>query len=61
MFCKNGNHSLVEILRKPLPFETDEVAKWCPNCGAIVVDIESDHRVYPGQKLKMQFVGEAKP
>ena len=31
----------------------DIVVRWCPDCGAIVVDAESDSRVYAGHRMKM--------
>lgn len=32
-----------------------EVVKWCPDCGAIVIDGETDGRVNAGAVLKMMF------
>lgn len=51
--CNNGDHELVEILRSG-GYETDEVARWCRNCGAVVVDLEVDNRLWkPGGSVKM--------
>lgn len=32
-----------------------EVVRWCKDCGAVVVDIDSDGRVFAGRLLPMQF------
>jgi hypothetical protein len=29
--------------------------RWCPECGAIVIDIDSDNRTFPGRIMKMKF------
>ena len=50
--CKEGLHPLKEISRTSDGF-TDKVIRWCPNCGAIVVDMECDGRVYAGRYQKM--------
>jgi hypothetical protein len=49
--CNSGDHELVEILRSP-GMDTDEVARWCRVCGAVVVDYEYDGRL-AGTSLKM--------
>lgn len=57
-FNEKNEHigSLIEIAR----FDGDDpisesVVRWCPQCGAVVVDIECDGRIYPGRVRKMQF------
>lgn len=50
--CKEGLHPLKEISRNSDGF-VDRVTRWCPNCGAIVIDMEYDGRVYPGHYKKM--------
>ena len=59
MKCFEGNrHSgpLRDIAHIPtgMPGE-EEIIRWCPNCGAIVVDTECDGRLRPGEMLPMQF------
>lgn len=34
---------------------SEEVVRWCPICGAIVVDTDYDGRTNPGQVMKMRF------
>ena len=50
--CKEGLHGLKEISRISDGF-VDKVIRWCPDCGAIVVDMECDGRVYAGRYNKM--------
>jgi len=58
--CNQGNHDLVEILRSS-GYETDEVVRWCRVCGAVVVDLEVDNRLWkPGGGLKMMAPQVAK-
>lgn len=52
--CKYGKHPLKEIARTSDGF-ADKVIRWCPVCGAIVIDMETDGRVYPGRYTKMQL------
>ena len=52
--CKEGKHPLKEISRSSDGF-TDKVIRWCPVCGALVIDMENDGRVYPGHYKKMQL------
>lgn len=49
--CKGGDHELIELLRSP-GMDTDEVARWCRVCGAVVVDREYDGRL-AGRSVKM--------
>jgi len=54
-FCKNGNHNLTVIhsyYNDPL---SENVIRWCKNCGAIVVDVDYDGRTNPGYVMKMKF------
>ena len=57
--CKEGLHQLVEVYRADNGFE-DEVVRWCPSCGAIVVDVDVDNRVYAGCVMKMRLPKLAK-
>ena len=58
--CKEGLHPLKEILRTDYDGLADKVVRWCPNCGAIVVDLDCDNRVYPGRVMKMKLPELAK-
>lgn len=56
--CFAGNMHvgrLTEVYRVSLNDQEDEVVKWCPVCGAVVVDLEVDGRAYPGRIGKMRF------
>lgn len=52
--CKEGLHPLIEIYRHHNGFEY-EVVRWCPVCGAIVVDVDLDSRTYAGRCMEMKF------
>lgn len=58
--CRNGSHTLVEILRAP-DGDADKVARWCAFCGAVVVDLEFDNRVRVGGVSRMRFPEVIKP
>lgn len=58
--CKEGLHPLREILRCDYDGLADQVVRWCPNCGAIVVDLDCDNRVYPGRIIEMKLPELAK-
>lgn len=51
--CKKGNHPLIEISSILLGYGEEKIVRWCPKCGAIVVDLEVDGRLYPGYYKKM--------
>jgi valyl-tRNA synthetase len=53
--CDGYNHPLIEIQRKSDHYGIESVVRWCPDCGAIVVDGEMDGRVQAGQVMKMKF------
>ena len=57
--CTGGRHRLVEVYRADNGFE-DEVVRWCPSCGAIVIDVDYDGRVYAGRIMKMRLPKLAK-
>lgn len=57
--CKEGLHPLKEIMRTSNGF-VDQVVRWCPDCGAIVVDVDCDGRVYAGNCIKMKLPKLAK-
>lgn len=52
--CKSGNHRLVtiaEISQDPL---SEQVVRWCADCGSITVDVDYDGRTQPGRIMKMR-------
>ena len=53
--CKQGKHPLIVITRTDVGYDCEEVVRWCPVCGAVVVDMDVDNRVYPGYYKKMKF------
>lgn len=52
--CLRGLHPLKEIYRNSNGF-IDEVVRWCPDCGAIVIDSDCDGRTYPGRQMPMRL------
>lgn len=58
--CDGKNHPLVLILVSEDEYDGDAVAKWCPDCGAVVVDRVIDGRVSPGGIKKMRFPKSAR-
>ena len=55
MICKNNDHELIEISNNYHNAFDEEVVRWCKKCGAIVVDLDYDNRIYPGFYMKMKF------
>ena len=53
--CRKGNHRLTEISRTSLGYDEERVVRWCPTCGAIVIDLEVDNRLFPGHYMKMKI------
>lgn len=53
--CRNGNHTLIEIIRCSVSYDEEKVVRWCKFCGAVVVDLEIDNRTHPGRYMEMQF------
>ncbi len=49
------SESLKVIYVHYLKFDSYNVVRWCPKCGAVVVDCDYDGRINPGQILKMRF------
>jgi hypothetical protein len=45
---------LVELDRTAITYDEDVVTRWCPECGAVVVDHEYDCRII-GHYSKMRF------
>ena len=54
--CDGKNHPLIKILESTPSFDMDPyaVVRWCPDCGAVVVDREVDGR-FVGRYSKMRF------
>ena len=52
--CLQGLHPLKTIYTDSDGF-VDVVIRWCPECGAIVIDNDVDGRVYPGKALPMKL------
>ena len=52
--CLQGLHPLKTIYTDSDGF-VDVVIRWCPECGAIVIDNDVDGRVYPGKVLPMKL------
>jgi hypothetical protein len=46
---------LVEISRSSNGGFEDIVTRWCPECGAVVVDADMDNRTQPGAFMRMRF------
>ena len=43
---ETGKHPFIKIITKHYTKDnTDKVVRWCPECGSIVVDEESDNRL----------------
>jgi hypothetical protein len=55
-FTSDGKHigELVDVTSYRVDYII-AVVRWCPVCGAIVVDGESDGRLYPGRLMNMRF------
>lgn len=58
--CDGKNHPLKEIFRSGYQDDIQSVVRWCPDCGAVVVDGEYDGRVRAGDIMQMQFPTSAK-
>lgn len=53
--CKGGQHDLKVIASNLAGYDCEEVVRWCQNCGAVVVDLDTDGRTSPGYYRAMQF------
>jgi DNA-binding NarL/FixJ family response regulator len=49
-----GPKPLIEIYRHH-GAGSDKVVRWCPKCGAVVIDEDYDGRIRPGFYLPMKF------
>lgn len=52
--CKKGMHPFTKILSIPAGIDEEKVVRWCPECGAIVIDHDIDGRVMPGYYMKLR-------
>lgn len=52
--CKKGIHDLIKIY-VDAKWDSDNVVRWCKNCGGIVVDVDYDGRTHPGRIMNMRF------
>jgi DUF917 family protein len=52
--CLQGLHPLKTIYTDSDGF-ADVVIRWCPECGAIVIDNDVDGRAYPGKVMSMKL------
>lgn len=52
--CDLKNHNLEVVYVADVGWNEEHSVKWCRDCGAIVVDRESDNRRL-GAVVKMQF------
>ncbi len=52
--CKKGLHPFKVIARFGYGDEI-KVVRWCPECGAVVVDMDYDNRTHPGYYKKLQY------
>ena len=53
--CKKGQHPLIVIHRAGSLYNECAVTRWCPECGAVVVDVDYDGRTNAGQIMKMRI------
>ena len=52
--CLRGLHPLIRIYTVDDGM-VDRVVRWCPECGAIVIDTDCDNRTYPGDVKPMML------
>lgn len=54
--CRAGQHPLICILTTAPKWDDEcSVVRWCPVCGAVVVDMEYDGRTYSGRISAMKI------
>ena len=53
--CDLKNHDLQVIYTADVGWNEEHTVRWCADCGAVVVDTDSDNRVFAGRIMKMQF------
>lgn len=52
--CDGKHHNTQVIYRVDVDRFEEHVVRWCEDCGGIVVDLESDGRLF-GKVMKMRF------
>lgn len=52
-FCLKGQHNLIPVYSHGTADE-ETVVRWCPDCGAVVVDKDIDGRTFAGNVRKLQ-------
>ena len=52
--CKDKQHPLEELYSFSGSYDEEIVVRWCPECGAVVIDLDTDGRVNPGARMKMR-------
>lgn len=53
--CKAGKHELKIIYRGCRVGDlSEEMVRWCVNCGSVVVDVDFDGRTNPGSIMKIK-------
>ena len=53
--CKLGLHPFEVIASFNGCWHETKVVRWCPECGAVVVDLDYDGRTKPGYYKKLQY------
>lgn len=53
--CKEGLHPFKVITSNSCGYDTEEVVRWCPKCGAVVVDMDFDNRTNPGYYKRIEY------
>jgi hypothetical protein len=51
---KNQHIGNLKVLRRFTHLDTESVVRWCPECGAVVIDREVDDRLM-GSVVDMKF------
>ncbi len=52
--CRSGEHALQKIYTGHRDTVSEEVVRWCKNCGSVVVDVDYDGRINQGQMMQMR-------
>lgn len=53
--CRNGLHPFIRILSVTVGINEEKIVRWCPECGAIVVDHDIDDRTIPGYYKQLTY------
>lgn len=53
--CRDGIHKFVKVMSVSIGIDEEKVVRWCPECGAIVVDNDIDGRIMPGYYQKLKY------